>query len=323
MAEKIKIVFMGTPEFAVASLDALVNKHYEIAAVVTSPDKPAGRGLAIHQSAVKRFSSNHHILTLQPESLKDECFIKHLIDINADLFIVVAFRMLPEMVWRLPRLGTFNLHASLLPDYRGAAPVNHVIINGEKETGLTTFFINNEIDKGSILFREKIQVGENETAGELHDRLMRTGAELVVKTVEALVKNNYSPVLQETYEHPSEKLHPAPKIHKNDCRINWNSPIKKIFDFIRGLSPYPAAFTEFISPENGSYHIKIYKASYQKAENNQTPGAIITDGEEFLKIAAIDGFIVIEDLQLSGKKRMGIKAFLMGFEIDNLWKVLI
>jgi len=315
---------MGTPEFAVASLDALVKNHYEIAAVVTSPDKPAGRGLAMHQPAVKKFSSEHHILTLQPENLKDERFIKHLNKINADLFIVIAFRMLPEMVWRLPRMGTFNLHASLLPDYRGAAPINHVIINGEKETGLTTFFINNEMDKGSILFREMVPIGENETAGELHDRLMGTGAELVVKTVEALIKNNYTPVIQEMFYHPSEKLHPAPKIHKNDCRINWNSPVKKIFDFIRGLSPYPASFTEFISPENGSYHIKIFRASFQKSENNRLiPGAINTDSKEFLKIAAIDGYIIIEDLQLSGKKRMGIKAFLMGFDIDNLWKVLI
>jgi len=324
MADKIKIVFMGTPEFAVASLNVLVKNHYEIAAVITTPDKPAGRGLAMQESAVKKYARKNNILTFQPESLKDDFFIKTLKEINADLYIVVAFRMLPETVWRIPRLGTFNLHASLLPDYRGAAPINHAIINGEKETGITTFFINQEIDKGSILFRETVSIGETESAGELHDRLMDRGALLVLKTVKAISEGNFRTVMQESLFDHTKLWHSAPKIFKSDCRINWNKPVKNIFDFIRGLSPYPAAFTEFISPENITYTVKIFKASFLKEENtNYKPGDIITDGKEFVKISARDGFIIIEDLQLSGKKRMLITTFLMGFAMNNQWKALI
>ena len=315
---------MGTPDFAVATLAALTENNYHIAAVITAPDKPAGRGLALQASAVKKYAVEHQIRVLQPESLKSQDFIDTLKEINADLFIVVAFRMLPEIVWSMPRLGTFNLHASLLPDYRGAAPINHAIINGEKETGVTTFFINHEIDKGNILFNEKIAIGENETAGELHDRLMIVGSGLVLKTVEAIINKSYSLTNQEQLISSNLALHPAPKINKQDCQINWNMPAKKIHDFIRGLSPYPAAYTELIAPDGNKYFLKVFSATYQ--ENNECgtiPGLVYTDGKDVLKISSTKGFLSITDLQLSGKKRMSSKLFLRGFTIDNNWKALI
>lgn len=312
---------MGTPDFATASLDALHSRH-EIAAVVTAPDKPAGRGLALNESSVKKFAVNKNIPILQPVNLKDEQFIESLHHLGATMFVVVAFRMLPASVWEIPPLGTINLHASLLPDYRGAAPINHAIINGEKETGVTTFYINHEIDKGSILFNEKTVIGDDETAGELHDRLRVMGSLLLLKTVDAIASDNIVPKPQESFMTNQIELHLAPKIHKEDCRIRWNKPCRSIYNFIRGLSPYPAAFTELISPAGDVHSVKIFRCEIEEgsATFSKSP-SVTTDGKNYLKVVVMDGSILVKELQLSGKKRMMTEEFLRGFKIDNNWKV--
>ena len=311
----LRIVFMGTPEFAVASLKALVENGYNIVGVVTAPDRPSGRGQKMHQSDVKQYAISCGLPVLQPEKLKDENFLEALKSLNHDIQIIVAFRMLPEVVWKMPPMGTFNLHGSLLPHYRGAAPLNWAIINGDKETGVTTFLLKQEIDTGNILFQEKIQIGPDETIGELHDALMGIGANLVLKTVDALAEVNVSPLAQDILVIDPERLH-APKIFKENCLIDWEKQGIVINNLIRGLSPYPAAWTNFQRSESET-GVKIFKASFEQAGHECKPGEIQSDNKKFLKIACLDGFLHILDLQLAGKKRMEIAEFLRGFPNAN------
>lgn len=319
--EKLKIVFLGTPEFAVASLNILLENNYEVIAVVTAPDQRSGRGLQLSESAVKKFAVKQGLKIFQPVKLKDELFLSELKKLNADLQIVVAFRMMPVELWNMPPLGTFNLHASLLPHYRGAAPINRAIMNGETQTGVTTFFLKHEIDTGNILFNEKVIISDNDTAGDLHDRLMTTGAELVLKTVKAIETKNYTEFPQSDVVSGSEVLKTAPKIFKEDCKINWNQSIVTIHNHIRGLSPYPSAFTELCSPDNKILQLKIYKSDKETVSNQPLVGTIKTDEKTFLKIAALDGFIKITELQLAGKKKMNVVDFLRGSAISENWKV--
>jgi methionyl-tRNA formyltransferase len=302
----MKIIFMGTPEFAVASLEALIDAGSHIVGVVTAPDKPAGRGQKLSESAVKKFAVENGLKVLQPVRLKDPDFLAELKALDADLQVVVAFRMLPEAVWNMPPKGTINLHASLLPQYRGAAPINWAIINGEPESGVTTFFLKQEIDTGDILFVEKITIADDVTAGEYHDRLMNKGAGLLVKTVKAIESGRYTEQPQEQLADGQELKH-APKIFKDDCRIDWNQPVGKVYNLIRGLSPYPAAFTEL----NGKT-IKIYQATKETIAPQHTPGQYDTDNKTYLKFACNNGYIHLTDVQLEGKKRMGIEEFLRG-----------
>ena len=305
----MRIVFMGTPEFAVASLEALIDAGCEVVGVVTAPDKPAGRGQKLTESAVKRYAVSQGITVLQPEKLKNPDFLAELKALNADLQVVVAFRMLPEVVWNMPPKGTINLHASLLPQYRGAAPINWVIINGEKESGVTTFFLKQEIDTGDILFIEKITISDEVTAGEYHDRLMNKGAGLLVKTVKAIESGRYTEQPQEQLIEGQELKH-APKIYKDDCRIDWNQPTDTVYNLIRGLSPYPAAFTEL----NGKT-FKIYKVAKEITGHHTEPGNYVTDNKTYLKFACADGYINVNDAQLEGKKRMSIEEFLRGVKL--------
>lgn len=300
---------MGTPDFAVASLEALLNDGRNVIAVVTAPDKPAGRGQKLHESAVKQFAVSKGIEVLQPLKLKDPQFHEKLKALKADLQVVVAFRMLPEAVWNMPPKGTINLHASLLPYYRGAAPINWAVINGEKETGVTTFLLQHEIDTGNILFSETVPIGETETAGEVHDKLMQTGAKLLVKTVNAIERGDYTLVAQEQFiAGLSDELPHAPKIFKEDCLINWNRPTNKVFNHIRGLSPYPAAYTIFKEKQ-----LKIFSAEVSDKEPGIQPGGFLTDEKTYLRFACLDGFICVKDIQLEGKKRMTAEEFLRGY----------
>ncbi len=310
--KELRIVFMGTPEFAVASLAALLEKGYNVVGVVTAPDKPAGRGHKLQQSAVKDFALEHKIPVLQPEKLKDENFLEELKFLKPDLQIIVAFRMLPEVVWKLPALGTFNLHGSLLPRYRGAAPLNWAIMNGDTESGVTTFLLKQEIDTGNILFREKVPVGPDETVGELHDKLMVIGAELVTRTVEALAAGDIQPIPQDQLVLEPEKLH-APKIYKEDCRIDWTFQPLTIHNKIRGLSPYPTAWTEISAPAKEKISLKIFRTQPEQKVHIYASGTILSDQKKWMKIACSDGFLSVTDLQLAGKKRMGIEEFLRGF----------
>lgn len=302
----MKIVFMGTPDFAVASLNALVEAGFNVAAVVTAADKPAGRGQKLQESAVKQYAVSKGIPVLQPLKLKDPVFIDELKAIGADLQVVVAFRMLPEIVWNMPAKGTINLHASLLPQYRGAAPINHVIINGEEESGATTFFLKHEIDTGDVIFAESTSIKPDETAGELHDKLMNLGAGLLVRTVTAIAANDYT----EQPQPQSSELKHAPKIFKDDCLIDWNQPAQKIYNLIRGLSPYPTAFTKL-----NDKTLKVFKAELEEKEPGIAPGGFLTDGKTFLKFAAKEGFIKLTDLQYEGKKRMQVDEFLRGMRL--------
>ena len=310
----MKIVYMGTPDFAVEPLRLLVENGYTVEAVVTMPDKPSGRGLKVNESAVKQYAKSVGIPVLQPEKLKDEGFIQLLKTINADLFIVVAFRMLPEIVWTMPRLGTFNLHASLLPQYRGAAPINWAIINGEKETGVTTFFLQHEIDTGNIIFQEPVTIAPEDNVGTLHDKLMKVGAELVVKTVAAIDKGEVNPKPQTIPQ--GEVLKEAPKIFKETCRIDWSKKGEEIVNLIRGLSPYPAAFSHFVG-DGTEIQVKIYAARFELAGHNKNIGSCFSNGKTYLKVACTDGFIFIEELQLAGKKRLSIQDFLRGFKVEQ------
>lgn len=304
---------MGTPEFAVASLKSLLQSNHEIVAVVTTPDKPAGRGQKIHESEVKLFAVENRLKILQPIKLKDPDFIEALQSCDADLFVVVAFRMLPEEVWNMPRLGTINLHASLLPDYRGAAPINRAIMNGERITGLTTFFLTHHIDEGDILFQSSTSIGDRETAGELHDRLMVLGAKLLIDTVNSLAEGNYKKQKQTTPD--ATKL--APKIFKDTCKINWNQNTQMIHNFIRGLSPYPTAWS-ILSDQKDETSIKVFKAEPEICEHHSPIGAILSDGKTYLKVACKDGFLSLKEIQLQGKKKLEVKNFLAGFRnIDN------
>lgn len=314
-----RIIFLGTPRFAVASLEILVKNNFQVVAVVTAPDKPSGRGLSLQQSEVKQFALQKKIPVLQPVKLSDPQFLEEIKLYKADLQVVVAFRMLPELVWNMPRLGTFNLHASLLPKYRGAAPINHAIINGETETGVTTFFLKKEIDTGDIIFFEKINIGETETAGELHDRLMNYGAELVLKTVRHIQEGTYKTVKQESMLPALSELVPAPKIFKNDCRVNWNYTPAKIHNFIRGLSPYPTAWTELCAPDHNRYTLKLFVVEPVLFSHSKSYGEIETDGKKFLHIFCDGGYLKIVELQLAGKKRMKTTDLLLGFPIHGAW----
>ncbi|HEV2830540.1 MAG TPA: methionyl-tRNA formyltransferase [Hanamia sp.] len=304
----LRIIFMGTPQFAVPALNKLYEAGYDIAAVVTTPDKPAGRGMQLTQSAVKKYAVEKSLKILQPEKLKDAGFIEELKSLKADVQVVVAFRMLPEIVWDMPPLGTINLHASLLPQYRGAAPINWAIINGEKQTGVTTFKLKHEIDTGNILLQRKIKIDEDETAGTLHDKMMETGADLLLQTIQQLAEGKFEEIDQSSVSISKEVLHQAPKIFTETCEIKWDKSVEEIYNLIRGLSPYPTAFT-FLNDKK----LKIFKA--EKELNNKVlkPGEIVTDHKSFLKLSAKDGFISLKEIQLEGKKKMPVEDFLRGW----------
>ena len=312
--DELRIVYMGTPEFAVASLDALVSGGYNVVGVVTMPDKPAGRGYKVQFSAVKEYALAHNLPLLQPEKLKDEQFLEELKALKADLQIVVAFRMLPEVVWNMPPMGTFNLHGSLLPQYRGAAPINWAIINGEKETGVTTFFLQHEIDTGDLILQKKIAIHRTDNAETIHDQLMVLGAQTVVETVDCILDGTAPKMPQPEVA----ELKMAPKIFKETCKINWNSDCESIYNFVRGLSPYPTAWSELMNDNTPSIPMKIYEVTTEQTSHTHTPGTIVTDGKKDLKVACKDGFVTIQSLQLSGKKRMNSDEFLRGYKIDLL-----
>jgi methionyl-tRNA formyltransferase len=309
----LRIVFMGTPEFAVASLDALVKAGYNIVGVITAPDKPGGRGMQLQQSAVKKYAVEHNLKVLQPEKLKSLHFLEDLRSLKADLQIVVAFRMLPEFVWNMPPMGTINLHGSLLPQYRGAAPINWAVINGEKETGVTTFKLKHEIDTGDILLQESFPIGENDTAGDVHDKMKEIGAAVLVKTVKGLIDGLLKETAQDSGLTPqdSKLLKHAPKIHTDTCRINWSQPVENVFYLVRGLSPYPAAFT--IMNEK---MLKVYKAKKEIVFPTHTEGDYETDGKTFLKFACTNGYLHLLEIQLEGKKKMSIEEFLRGYRFN-------
>lgn len=313
-----RIVFMGTPEFAVASLRALLDHGLNVVGVVTAPDKPAGRGQKLSASAVKKFGLERGIKVLQPMKLKDPDFLQELSALNADIQVVVAFRMLPESVWKMPRLGTFNLHASLLPQYRGAAPINWCLINGERETGITTFLLDQQIDTGALLEQEKVSVGPDETAGELHDRLMSAGASLVVHTVESLAAGTARPRPQLSQEVTGSNLKDAPKLNKENTRIDWNQPCEKIHNLVRGLSPYPAAHTTLWNGDGSSpVDVKILRTRFMHQENPiSRPGNIETDGKTFIRVQGADGLVELVDIQVAGKPRMPIRDLLNGFRFQ-------
>lgn len=316
MAEKkIKIVFMGTPEFAVESLKAIVDAGYEVVGVVTMSDKPAGRGQKLMQSAVKQYAVEKGLRVLQPEKLKDEVFLSELRSLDADLQVVVAFRMLPEVVWAMPRLGTFNLHAALLPQYRGAAPINWAVINGDKQTGATTFMLNHDIDTGDIMLREAVDILPEDNAGTVHDKLMTMGADMVVRTIEA-IEDGVAPKLSQDELAKGIELRPAPKIFKEDMHICWDRPSEQVHNLVRGLSPYPAAWTELKNQDGNMISAKIFRTSIIEGEALEA-GALKSDGKTYLHIGTADGALSIEEIQLAGKKRMDIKTFLQGFRVNN------
>ena len=321
--KKTRIVYMGTPEFAVAPLDALRKNGYEVVGIVTVADKASGRGLKVNESAVKKYAVENNIPVLQPLSLKDPEFLEALKAWKPDLFVVVAFRMLPKVVWEIPRLGTFNLHAALLPQYRGAAPINWAVINGDKATGVTTFMIDEGMDTGKIMYREQGLIGPDETVGEVHDKLMELGSSLVVQTVEAIIDNSVEFRVQRSFIQGSEILRPAPKLTRELCHIDWNGKTRHIYNLIRGLSPYPAAFTELVKDEK-TLQMKIYRTVKVEGEDyaamlagngleTAAPGTVLSDGRNYLAFATADGAISVTELQLSGKKRMSVKDFLIGF----------
>lgn len=312
MKNRIRIVFYGTPEFAVPSMELLAKGEDILSAVVTAPDKPAGRGLKLNHSPVKEYALKNNIPVLQPVNLKDQSFLQELKKINPDLQVVVAFRILPREVWSMPSLGTINLHSSLLPDYRGAAPINWVLINGEEETGVTTFFLEESIDTGNIIFQEKTSITGGETAGELHDRLKIMGAELVLKTKDGIKAGTAHQISQHDLTVSQRQIHRAPKLYKEDCHINWHNDVLHIYNLIRGLSPYPGAFTELDSGGQ-SYYIKIFRADAEYDTPSKEPGNWLTDHKSFFKIAAKNGYLHLREIQLSGRRPMGIEQFLRGF----------
>lgn len=298
----VRILFLGTPEFSVASLEAIIQAGFEVVAVVTAPDKPAGRGMQMQFSAVKQCALKHAIPVLQPVKLKDPEFLAQLASYKADIQVVIAFRMLPESVWNMPAYGTLNLHASLLPDYRGAAPINHAIIQGETKTGVCTFFLKHEIDTGDILLQREVEISEKMNAGELHDILMHLGAEVVVESLQAVASGNYT-----TTPQPEKNGKSAPKIFKPFCEIPWHKSAREIYNHIRGLSPYPAAHM-YLSGKM----LKVFQAEYIVQTHAYSNGQLISDGKSFVKVACNDGFILLKEVQLEGKKRMDIEAFLLG-----------
>ena len=309
----LRIVYMGTPEFAVESLKRLVEGGYNIVGVITMPDKPMGRhGSVLQPSPVKQYAVSQGLKVLQPEKLKNEEFVAELRSLNADLQIVVAFRMLPEVVWSMPRLGTFNLHASLLPQYRGAAPINWAVINGDTETGITTFFLKHEIDTGEIIDQVRVPIADTDNVEVVYERLMRLGGDLVLKTVDAILEGSVKTIPQEELAQVGE-LRPAPKIFKETCRIDWTIGVKRIYDFVRGLSPYPAACTELYQEGSDPIMLKIFETEKLFCEHSLAPGTIVTDCKTYFKIASSDGYVNVLSLQLAGKKRMEINDFLRGY----------
>lgn len=309
----MRIVFMGTPDFAVESLKILVENNYNVVGVITMPDKPSGRGHKLQFSAVKQYAIEKNLPILQPEKLKDENFLEALKALRADVQVVVAFRMLPEVVWNMPRLGTFNLHASLLPQYRGAAPINWAIINGEKETGATTFFLTHEIDTGKIILQEKTPISETDDAGSIHDKLMQMGAGMVRKTIDLLILGETDAVDQTQFIHPELELKAAPKIFKETCEIDFNKSVDDGYNFVRGLSPYPTAWAELQFPnQTETTLLKIYETEKEYIQHNDQPGTLITDGKKFAKIALQDGYLQLKSVQAPAKKRMNIGELLRG-----------
>lgn len=319
MKSNIKIAYFGTPEFAASQLEAILAAGYEVAVVVTMPDKPAGRGRKIQYSDVKKTALEHGLPLLQPEKLKDSTFLEQLASFQANLFIVVAFRMLPAVVWQMPELGTFNLHASLLPQYRGAAPINFAIINGETETGLTTFFLNEEIDKGAIIMREKVNIRPDETAGELHDELMLLGNKVVVETIKK-IENEDVAALPQNELTENQPLKPAPKISKEFCDIDWYQDCQTVYNHIRGLSPYPAAHTKLVSETGEAIELKVFSSEIESCQPTLPIGSVTTDNKHILKIALSDGFIHLTQVQQAGKKAMPIADFLRGTQLSGQWK---
>ena len=306
----IRIIFMGTPEFAVASLAVLVTNSCNIVGVITAPDKPSGRGMKTNESAVKKYAVENNLYVLQPEKLKNPAFIEELKNLKADLQIVVAFRMLPEIVWDMPPMGTINVHGSLLPDYRGAAPINWAIMNGEKQTGVTTFKLQHEIDTGNILLQQTIAIRDDETAGELHDEMKETGAQLLLKTIQGLADNSLVETSQLIIDNNQLSIKHAPKIFTETCKIDWSKTVDEIYNLIRGLSPYPTAFAYLQNKV-----LKIYSSDKEYKEQKNEVGSYQTDGKTFLKFACSNGFIHVTDMQMEGKKRMKVEDFLRGFRM--------
>ena len=312
----LRIVYMGTPEFAVESLKCLVEGGYNVVAVVTMPDKPMGRhGSVLQGSPVKEYAVSQGLKVLQPVKLKDEAFVEELRSLQADLQIVVAFRMLPEVVWNMPRLGTFNLHASLLPQYRGAAPINWAVINGDKETGITTFFLKHEIDTGDIIQQVRVPIADTDNVEVVYDKLMMLGGKLTVETVDAILAGTVKAMPQDECVQQDTELRPAPKIFKETCRIDWTKGVKKVYDFVRGLSPYPASWTELCLPDESRQVVKVYETSKEFAEHQLEVGTLVTDQKQYLKVAVADGYVQLHTLQLAGKKRMAVGDFLRGHKL--------
>lgn len=314
--EELRIVFFGTPDFAVESLSRLVEGGYNVVGVVTMPDKPAGRGHRMLQSAVKQYAVEKGLHLMQPERLKDESFVKELRSLDAQLNIVIAFRMLPEVVWAMPPLGTFNLHASLLPKYRGAAPINWAVMNGDTVTGVTTFFLKHEIDTGDVIQQKSIEIGRNDNVETVHDRLMTLGAGMVIETVDAIIAGTVKPIPQEQMLTAGEQPTPAPKIFTETCRIDWNWSSEKIYNHIRGLSPYPAAWSELVDTKGDVFHVKVFATGEPVNKGGAVPGKIIAD-RKHLNVDCSDGTLEILSLQLSGKRRMPAADFMRGFTIDG------
>ena len=317
--EELRIVYMGTPDFAVETLRLLVENKYNVVAVVTMPDKPAGRGHKIQFSPVKQYALSVGLPILQPVNLKDEAFIEELRSYQAHLQIVVAFRMLPQIVWDMPPMGTFNLHASLLPQYRGAAPLNWAIMNGDKETGITTFFLTHEIDTGRVIQRRSIEIADTDNVGIIHDKLMMMGAEMVCETVDNIIADKVVAIPQEELM-TDEPLRPAPKIFKDTCHLDFSRTVEELYNHVRGLSPYPAAWCEFVSPTGETIGVKIFEASRHTCNHNLTPGTIVTDGKKNIESACEDGYLQILSLQLAGKKRLSAEELLRGFRLTNEYK---
>ena len=312
--QQLRIIYMGTPEFAVAPLQTLVEQGFNIVAVVTVPDKPQGRGRKIAPSPVKEYAVEHNIPVLQPEKLKNPEFLDELKSYNADLQIVVAFRMLPEVVWAMPKYGTFNLHAALLPQYRGAAPINWAIINGETKTGVTTFLLDKDIDTGRIIMQREIPILPEDNIGTLYDKMMNIGKDVVVETVETIISGNYKSIPQDTLIKKDTVLRPAPKIFKDDCRLDFSKKGVELHNLVRGLSPYPAAFTT-IKVNGKDLNLKVFETKPEPSANQQPAGTLVTDNKTFLKIACADGYLIINDLQLEGKKRMKVAEVLRGVKL--------
>ncbi len=317
--EDLKIVFLGTPDFAVESLRRIHEGGYNIVGVVTMPDKPAGRGHKLLQSPVKQYAVEHGLFLMQPPNLKAEGFVNELSSLGADLFIVIAFRMLPEIVWSMPRLGTFNLHASLLPKYRGAAPINWAVINGDTETGVTTFFLKHDIDTGDIIRQERIEIKPEDNVGDVHDKLMMLGADLTIDTIEHIIAGDLRPIPQDELLQGEEPT-PAPKIFKETCRIDWTCKAIDVHNLVRGLSPYPAAWTEFVDGEDAPLSVKIYETAVVPFNGDLTPGTITIDGDRMM-VDCTDARIEILSLQVAGKKRMLVADFLRGFRFSSSIKV--